>query len=234
MSKPKLQIPEISPRLPYYADEPHGALESLNDWYGHNQEAVEWFLENRDRLVALLDEKDQLLKATLASAEAAEATCSEIAERCEEKQQENDELKDQITPLTERIAELEGDAQWVRRRLGKDDDLTFLELCGELHVLTSHAAGYNKYITSYKCDDKQGEIARQHVKILEHEAREATLAAEVAALLEALEALEALDHGKNCVMLKVYNTPPEPCDCGLEKALRRAAASGTGRWTRMD
>lgn len=88
MSKPKLQIPEISPRLPYYADEPHGALESLNDWYGHNQEAVEWFLENRDRLVALLDEKDQLLRATLASAEAAESAYSELAERCKEQGRE--------------------------------------------------------------------------------------------------------------------------------------------------
>jgi len=43
------------------------------------------------------------------------------------------------------------------------------EIMGAMHCLVSDANSYHKYIVSYKCDDKQGEIARQHNRILELE-----------------------------------------------------------------
>ena len=53
-----------------------------------------------------------------------------------------------------------------------------------MHVLESHAHGYETYVAAFKCDDKQGEIARQSVEIAEcHEA----LAAKDAELKEATE-----------------------------------------------
>lgn len=73
----------------------------------------------------------------------------------------------------EKLAELEEEAEWVRKKLELPEDTkTFtgdISLAGSLHVLCSHAHGYDKYITSYKCDDKQGEIARLTVKVQELE-----------------------------------------------------------------
>ncbi len=40
-------MPPVNPRRPYYENQP-GYLESLNDWYANNEEAVEWFLENAE------------------------------------------------------------------------------------------------------------------------------------------------------------------------------------------
>jgi hypothetical protein len=42
-----------------------------------------------------------------------------------------------------------------------------------MHIVCSHAYGYETYIKAYRCDDKQGEIARQAVRIgeLEYEVK---------------------------------------------------------------
>lgn len=39
------------------------------------------------------------------------------------------------------------------------------DVMGSMHVLESHAHGYETYIAAFKCDDKQGEIARLTVEI---------------------------------------------------------------------
>jgi hypothetical protein len=48
-------MPHVSPRRPYdewtFGD---GYLESLDDWYANNWEAVEWFLENADAIRSLI------------------------------------------------------------------------------------------------------------------------------------------------------------------------------------
>lgn len=51
-------MPKVSPRRPY--DEEtfgSGYMESLDDWYENNQEAVEWFLENADIIRSLIDKR---------------------------------------------------------------------------------------------------------------------------------------------------------------------------------
>lgn len=77
------------------------------------------------------------------------------------------ELKDQGAELKQRREE----AEWIRIKLGLPADTSTSDLYGKMHVICSHAYGYEMYIVAHKCDDKQGEIARQSVRIqeLEHE-----------------------------------------------------------------
>lgn len=53
---------------------------------------------------------------------------------------------------------------WIRKKLGLPDNAQMTTgddtICGRLHVWDAHQHGYNAYITSYKCNDKQGKIAR--------------------------------------------------------------------------
>ena len=37
-----------------YDDKPNGYLESLDDWYRNNDQAVEWFLQNAEELRAAI------------------------------------------------------------------------------------------------------------------------------------------------------------------------------------
>lgn len=64
---------------------------------------------------------------------------------------------------------------WIRKKLGLPEDAQMTTgqdtICGRLHVWDSHQHGYNAYITAYKCNDKQGEIARLTAAL--HEARTA-------------------------------------------------------------
>ncbi len=39
-------MPKVSHRRPYDDDEPDGYLESDDDWFRNNREAIVWFLEN--------------------------------------------------------------------------------------------------------------------------------------------------------------------------------------------
>jgi hypothetical protein len=54
--KPNLsRMPHVSPRRPYDEETFGGGyLESLDDWYANNWEAVEWFLENADAIRSLI------------------------------------------------------------------------------------------------------------------------------------------------------------------------------------
>jgi hypothetical protein len=54
---------------------------------------------------------------------------------------------------------------WIRRKLKLSPDAKMFEgapntIAGELHVLCNDSHGYRAYIAAFKCDDKQGEIAR--------------------------------------------------------------------------
>lgn len=42
------QMPKVNSRRPLDDDKPDGYLESVNDWYHNNEDAVEWFLENAE------------------------------------------------------------------------------------------------------------------------------------------------------------------------------------------
>lgn len=50
-------MPAVKPRRPYDDAQPDGYMESLNDWYSNNAEAVEWFLENAEAIEACLPNK---------------------------------------------------------------------------------------------------------------------------------------------------------------------------------
>ena len=64
------------------------------------------------------------------------------------------------------VERLRAERDWVRKKIGVPLDSTrWTDVCGPLHILESHANGYTKYIEAHRCDDKQGEIARQSVEI---------------------------------------------------------------------
>lgn len=50
-------MPVVIPRQPYDSRYPKGYMESLNDWYHANEDAVEWFLENAVAIRKLLEGK---------------------------------------------------------------------------------------------------------------------------------------------------------------------------------
>lgn len=57
---------------------------------------------------------------------------------------------------------------WIRAKLKLPAESQMFSgehtIAGALHVMAAHAHGYTTYIESYKCDDKQGEIARLTVE----------------------------------------------------------------------
>jgi len=57
---------------------------------------------------------------------------------------------------------------WIRRKLKLPENAEMFTgkdtIAGALHVLCSNAHGYRAYIKAFKCDDKQGEIARLTVQ----------------------------------------------------------------------
>jgi hypothetical protein len=68
------------------------------------------------------------------------------------------ELPGELTKLRE-------EALWVRRKLGLAASTPFVSgggytLAGRLHVLCAHSDSFELYVSTYKCDDKQGAIAR--------------------------------------------------------------------------
>lgn len=69
------------------------------------------------------------------------------------------------------------EARWIRKKLNLPADAKTGVVQGAMHVQESHAHGYEAYITAYRCDDKQGEIARQSVTIEEQAAEIAVLRA---------------------------------------------------------
>lgn len=83
---------------------------------------------------------------------------------------------------TERLPSERTDSEhlaWIRTKLGLPPDAQMFSghptIAGAMHVVCSNADGYTRYIASYKCDDKQGEIARQSVEIERLRARVAEL-----------------------------------------------------------
>jgi hypothetical protein len=91
-----------------------------------------------------------------------------------------------VRAVARRAAEVEGEGvkvptnaqalAWIRRKLGLAPDTPMFHgggptIAGTLHVLCSDAHGMQAYIRAYKCDDKQGEIARLTVEVRELRAR---------------------------------------------------------------
>ena len=73
----------------------------------------------------------------------------------------------ELTAENERLRSDSEQLQWIREKLSQcwPSYKEGQSLYGSFHVLVSHATGYEMYIASHKCDDKQGEIARQYVEI---------------------------------------------------------------------
>lgn len=90
-----------------------------------------------------------------------------------------DWLMQQIDRLKAEVERLKKESAWVRKKLDLPEDTPFVSgnsdtLAGAMHVVCAHAHGYITYIEAYRCDDKQGEIARLTVRA---EAAESELAA---------------------------------------------------------
>ena len=57
------------------------------------------------------------------------------------------------------------ESRWIREKLGLPPTAKTGDVQGQMHILHSNAFGYVTYIAAYKCDDKQGEIARLSVAL---------------------------------------------------------------------
>jgi hypothetical protein len=78
-------------------------------------------------------------------------------------------LRIELEKMRNRIAEMEDERKWIREKLKLADDANKYGVFAKLHILTAHANGYERYIEAGKCDEKEGEIARQSVRIAELE-----------------------------------------------------------------
>lgn len=67
------------------------------------------------------------------------------------------------------------ESRWIREKLNLPADATTSNVQGLMHVVCAHAHGYEAYIAAYKCNDKQGEIARLTVEVAELRAELARL-----------------------------------------------------------
>lgn len=84
-----------------------------------------------------------------------------------------EQLEAAATKITDQQAEVERlkeEHDWIRTKLGLPLDTPFISgkgdtLAGRMHVVCSNADGYVRYIAAYRCNDKQGEIARQSVEL---------------------------------------------------------------------
>ena len=81
----------------------------------------------------------------------------------------HEELRREVERLRAENARLEEESAWVRKKLGLPEGTPFASgagptLAGTMHIVCSHAHGYEAYIAAYRCEDKQGEIARLLVK----------------------------------------------------------------------
>lgn len=87
---------------------------------------------------------------------------------------EHGQCRYEIHRLEAELTALREESVWIRRKLKLPEDCGFLTgrptLAGEMHVVCSHAFGYTEYIEAFKCDDKQGQIARLKVQLRESQA----------------------------------------------------------------
>lgn len=63
----------------------------------------------------------------------------------------------------------EYESRWVREKLKLPPDAKTGDVQGMLHVWDASQHGMTAYIAAYKCNDKQGEIARLAAKVRELE-----------------------------------------------------------------
>lgn len=56
---------------------------------------------------------------------------------------------------------------WVKKKLGLNESASDSDVYGAMHVWDHRQQGYTKYIESYRCEDKQGEIARLSKEVAE-------------------------------------------------------------------
>lgn len=73
--------------------------------------------------------------------------------------------RDSESETAAELARLREESLWIRKKLNLPADTPFVSgagptLAGSMHVVCDHAHGYMTYITAYRCNDKQGEIAR--------------------------------------------------------------------------
>jgi hypothetical protein len=70
------------------------------------------------------------------------------------------EVVAQLATSAADVERLKEETQWVRKKLKLPAEASRFDVYGKMHVLEADAHGYQAYIAAYKCDDKQGEIAR--------------------------------------------------------------------------
>lgn len=69
-------------------------------------------------------------------------------------------LSSAVTAARLDFKKVEQDFCWVKAKLGLPRNASIQDIQGEMHILKHKSDGFTAYIESYKCDDKQGEIAR--------------------------------------------------------------------------
>lgn len=81
-----------------------------------------------------------------------------------------DETGDDLVAVAKAAHQGEQEAAWVREKWNLPPDASDIDFYGAMNVGQSYAQGYETYITAFKCNDKQGKIARLTVRaeIAEH------------------------------------------------------------------
>lgn len=122
------------------------------------------------------------------------------------------ELRKDLAAATTRAEQAEAALAWIRTKLKLPADAEMFSgertIAGAMHVMEDHASGYEQYIVSYKCNDKQGEIARLSVALRQAEA----------ALGESNEARERVERERDAAneliasMVRGYDGSLYACD----------------------
>jgi hypothetical protein len=112
------------------------------------------------------------------------AHCSSMGDGIEQFVSAMPPMATHVDVLSAEVNRLNEEMAWIRRKINVPEDAQMFvgapnTIAGALHVLSSNAHGYITYIKAFKCDDKEGEIARLTVE------RDAALA-EVARLRGAI------------------------------------------------
>jgi len=95
-----------------------------------------------------------------------------VSKHIEIDQDDYERMREEIEQLRHENDDMAQALSWIRTKLGVPADAGMFTpngIAGMLHVWDAGNNGYQRYITAYKCDDKQGEIARQSVKIADQE-----------------------------------------------------------------
>lgn len=77
---------------------------------------------------------------------------------------DHDALREELAQVKTERDEANKEREWVRKKIKIASSAPITDVYGALHILEANSHGYLTYIKSFRCNDKQGEIARLTVE----------------------------------------------------------------------